>query len=342
MQHNHNPEEAAKEVKRLALQLGFLHVGIAPAMPVDDPTRQQYLQWLHHGYHATMHYLQNHLDKRFDPQALVPGARSVICLAYNYYSTATPKDDQIPRVSIYAHGRDYHRVLKKKLKRLYEALYKRFPHFHGRYFVDSAPVLERYWAARAGLGWQGKNTLLIHPRYGSFVFLAVMITNIELAHDSPMSDHCGRCRRCIDACPTGALAPQGYLLDARRCISYLTIELKADRPIPPNRTTSPTFSHGAPYSSNPSNNGVISPKKTSTTISQVRPCAVPSIAASCATSILSSTCTSDVRSNSIAVSSKAPTTILYRKKNAFPVDACRRVSGSSTLLPCIPVDVPAL
>jgi len=232
MQHNHNPEEAAKEVKRLALQLGFLHVGIAPAMPVDDPTRQQYLQWLHHGYHATMHYLQNHLDKRFDPQALVPGARSVICLAYNYYSTATPKDDQIPRVSIYAHGRDYHRVLKKKLKRLYEALYKRFPHFHGRYFVDSAPVLERYWAARAGLGWQGKNTLLIHPRYGSFVFLAVMITNIELAHDSPMSDHCGRCRRCIDACPTGALAPQGYLLDARRCISYLTIELKADRPIP--------------------------------------------------------------------------------------------------------------
>ena len=177
-----------------------------------------------------MKYMENHFEKRTDPTQLVPGAKSVIVLLHNYFPKGKQKDKEAPRLARYAYGEDYHFVLKRKLKDLLRFIRKNIGEVHGRCFVDSAPVMERDWARLAGLGWTGKNTLLIHPRAGSWFFLAEIILDLELQPGSPIKDHCGTCTRCVDACPTGAISPQGYLLDGSKCISYLTIELRGAIP----------------------------------------------------------------------------------------------------------------
>ncbi len=221
--------EKSDWVKRIALEAGFLQVGISTIRRLNEE-EHRLQDWLVKGYHGDMTYMANHLELRLDPSNLVPGARSVISLAYNYYRPEeTPSDG--PKISMYAQGQDYHKVVKKKLKKLWNEIKTQIdPNAIGRYFVDSAPVMERQWAAQSGLGWQGKNTLLIHPRLGSYFFLAEIICDLDLTVDAPIHDHCGTCTRCIDACPTDAIDPQGYLLLANQCISYLTIETKD--PIP--------------------------------------------------------------------------------------------------------------
>jgi epoxyqueuosine reductase len=169
--------------------------------------------------------MTQHFDKRLDPTLLVDGAKSVISLMYNYYTEKKQIDAQAPKISIYAYGKDYHMVLKKKLKSMIKQIQQKIGSFEGRIFVDSAPVMERQWAREAGLGWLGKNTLLINKQSGSYFFLAEIICDLELEYDHPLNkDYCGTCTACIDACPTDAIQP--YLVNASKCISYLTIELK--------------------------------------------------------------------------------------------------------------------
>jgi epoxyqueuosine reductase len=224
-----NSSEQTMWIKNKALESGFLAVGIARAGKLEG-VENQLVEWLDKGYHGDMAYMENHRQQRVDPTVLVPGSRSVISLAYNYFTPALQKPGS-PKISTYAYGKDYHKVLKKKLKTLWNSIKEEVaPGAQGRYFVDSAPVMERQWAAEAGLGWQGKNTLLIHPRAGSYFFLAEIICDLELDYDEPIPDHCGTCRRCIDACPTDAIAPEGYLVKANQCLSYLTIETKKDIP----------------------------------------------------------------------------------------------------------------
>lgn len=177
-----------------------------------------------------MNYMANHFDMRVDPTLLVPGAKTLICLTFNYHNPEKQHDPEAPRMSQYAYGEDYHFVVKNRLKALLAYMREHIGEIDGRCFVDSAPVLEREWAQRAGLGWNGRHTLNIHPRRGSYFFLAEIICDLPLVYDDPIRDHCGTCRRCIDACPTGAIAPEGYFLDASRCISYLTIELRDQIP----------------------------------------------------------------------------------------------------------------
>ncbi|HPG09466.1 MAG TPA: tRNA epoxyqueuosine(34) reductase QueG [Saprospiraceae bacterium] len=215
-------------VKSLAQEAGFLLVGIARAERLDREA-ERLQQWLNLGYQGTMQWMANHFEKRVDPTVLVPGAKSVVCLAYNYYPGEVQQNREAPQVAKYAYGEDYHGLLKKKLKELLDSIRHQYGPVTGRCFVDSAPVLERDWAQRAGLGWIGKNTLLIHPRIGSYFFLAELIIDLELEPDEPVRDHCGTCRKCIDACPTGAIAEEGYLMDGSKCISYLTIELKEEQ-----------------------------------------------------------------------------------------------------------------
>jgi epoxyqueuosine reductase len=171
-----------------------------------------------------MGYMERHFDLRLDPRKLVPGAKSVISLAYNYHTSPQQHDPEAPKLSTYAYGRDYHKVLKKRLKPLMAFIGERFGAVDMRAFVDSAPVLEKAWAERAGIGWRGKHTNVIRQGTGSWFFLCELITDLELAPDPPATDHCGTCRRCIDACPTDAITPYG--VDGSRCISHLTIELK--------------------------------------------------------------------------------------------------------------------
>lgn len=212
-----------------AINLGFTDVKFAKAEEMEVESKRL-REWLNLGYHGEMTYMENHFEKRVDPSLLVDGAKTVICLAYNYYTETTSVDTETPQISMYALGRDYHKVLKNKLKQLFADMKRIMPDVEGRYFVDSAPVLERDWAKRSGLGWVGKNTLLIHPKRGSYFFLAELIINIELPSDNPIDDYCGTCTRCIDACPTEAIDEKGYLMDGSKCISYLTIELKGDIP----------------------------------------------------------------------------------------------------------------
>ena len=174
--------------------------------------------------------MENHFDKRIDPTKLVPGAKTVVVLMHNYFPKKNQKNKDVPKLARYAYGQDYHFVLKRKLKELIYFIQEKIGDVNGRCFVDSAPVMERDWAKYAGVGWTGKNTLLIHPRAGSYFFLAELIIDLELVSDYPIKDYCGTCTRCIDACPTDAISPQGYLLDASKCISYLTIELRENIP----------------------------------------------------------------------------------------------------------------
>lgn len=212
-----------------AKTLGFSQIGFSKAEKMDEEARK--LEWwLKNDLHGKMGYMENHFEKRIDPTKLVPGAKTVISLSYNYNTKQKQSDPEAPKISTYAFGRDYHKVVKNKLKNLFAWIRSEVGNVQGRYFVDSAPVLERDWAKRSGIGWTGKNTLLIHPKMGSYFFLAELILDLEIETDYAIKDHCGTCTRCIDACPTDAISDAGYILDARKCISYLTIELKEKIP----------------------------------------------------------------------------------------------------------------
>jgi epoxyqueuosine reductase len=184
--------------------------------------------WLQKGYHGKMDYMANHFDKRVDPAKLVEGAKSVVSLLFNYYPETHLDEKDNFKIAKYAYGKDYHFLLKDKLKELLAIIQQKDSRIEGRAFVDSAPILERQWAAKSGLGWVGKNTMLINKHSGSYFFIAELVLNIDLVPDNPIGDYCGTCTRCMDACPTHALTP--YQMDASKCISYLTIELKDEIP----------------------------------------------------------------------------------------------------------------
>lgn len=213
-------------IKTEAKKLGFLSCGISKADFLEDEA-PRLERWLKDGKHGKMAYMENHFDKRLDPRLLVPDAKSIISLLFNYY-TPLNQLDGAPKISKYAYGKDYHHVIKDKLKQLFQIINNKIGEVSGRVFVDSAPVMEKSWAVRSGLGWQGKNTNLISKKAGSFFFIAELIVDLELEYDTPVTDHCGTCTACIDACPTEALTP--YHIDASKCISYLTIELKDQIP----------------------------------------------------------------------------------------------------------------
>jgi iron-sulfur cluster binding protein, putative len=210
-------------IKQKAQALGFDHCGIAKAEQLtEDAYRLE--QWLNKGMHGSMGYMENYFDKRIDPRLLVDGAQSVITLLLNYYPSLEQVPDA-PRIAKYAYGKDYHEVIKAKLNEFLFELRAELGDIQGRGFVDSAPVLERSWAQRSGLGWIGKNGNLIHKQAGSFFFIATLIVDIPLVYDSPVGDYCGSCTKCLDACPTQALVSP-TVVDGSRCISYYTIELK--------------------------------------------------------------------------------------------------------------------
>ena len=225
-----NIKQRTALIKSKAHELGFLYCGVSKARRLDNEARQ--LEgWLKSGAHADMSWMENHFEKRVDPTLLVPGAKSVISLMFNYYNPDKQRDPDAPKISKYAYGRDYHKVIKKRLKRLYRFIEDEIGEVNGRFFVDSAPVLDKAWAKHSGLGWQGKNTLIISKKSGSFFFLAEVILDLELEYDGSIKDYCGSCERCLQACPTGALSPERpYYLDAQKCISYYTIELKGSFP----------------------------------------------------------------------------------------------------------------
>lgn len=222
-------QRRSKILREEALRLGFDFVGIAKAEYMDQEARRLE-SWLERGLHGRMGYMANHFELRVDPTQLVPGAKTVVCLAYNYFTEQTQTDPTAPKLSRYAYGEDYHHVIKDKLNALLAFLRDQIGDINGRCFVDSAPLLERDWGRRSGLGWVGKNTLLIHPRKGSWMFLAELVIDLELHPDGAMKDYCGTCTRCIDACPTDAIKDSGYELDASKCISYFTIELRDSLP----------------------------------------------------------------------------------------------------------------
>ena len=211
-------------VKKIAARLGFDYCGIAKAQRLDDDA-ERLERWLNKGMHGSMKYMENHFDLRIDPCKLVPGAKSVITLLKNYYPAHQQKEGS-PKISKYAYGKDYHEVIRGQMKLFLESLYKEIGGIHGRGFVDSAPVLERSWAQRSGLGWIGKNGNLLTKQSGSFFFIATLITDLDLAYDDPFAkDLCGTCTKCIEACPTEAILPD-KVIDGSKCISYFTIELK--------------------------------------------------------------------------------------------------------------------
>ena len=210
-------------VKNAATRHGFDYCGVAKAVPLDEDARRLET-WLGQGFHGKMQYMENYFDLRVDPTKLVPGAKSVITLLKNYYPSAEAGGEF--KISKYAYGADYHTVIKSQLKNMLADLQQRIGQIAGRGFVDSAPVLERTWAQRSGLGWIGKNGNLITKDSGSFYFIATLITDLELMYDDPFAkDFCGTCRRCIDACPTNAIS-EGKVVNGSQCISYFTIELK--------------------------------------------------------------------------------------------------------------------
>ena len=213
-------------IKAEAKKLGFQDCGIAPAGFLDEDA-VHLTGWLNNNMHAGMNYMKGNFNKRTDPVKLVPGARSVISVILNYYQLEVKKDKKRPQISKYAYGRDYHKVVRKKLKKLIEILREFDETVTGRFFVDSAPVLERAWAARSGLGWIGKNSNLINKKYGSFIFIGELIIDLDLVYDNPVKDYCANCTKCIDACPTNAIITD-RIIDANRCISYQTIENKGE------------------------------------------------------------------------------------------------------------------
>lgn len=215
-------------IKAEAKRLGFDYIGISKAdfLEEDAPRLEN---WLNNNMHGQMSYMQNYFDKRLDPRLLVPGAKSVISLLLNYYPSEKQTDDTAPKISKYAYGKDYHLVIKEKLNLLLEFIKENIGEVDGRAFVDSAPVLDKAWAKKGGLGWIGKNSNLINKSSGSFYFIAELIVDLDLEYDGAVKDYCGTCTKCIDECPTDAIVAP-YVVDGSKCISYFTIELKENIP----------------------------------------------------------------------------------------------------------------
>lgn len=225
-----NTRASTQLIKSLATELGFSYCGISKAeFLAEEAPRLE--AWLKRQYQGKMSYLENHFDKRLDPTLLVPGAKSVISLIYNYYpdKDLAKKNPDTFKIAKYAYGEDYHQVIKDKLKIFIERIREEIGEVEGRAFVDSAPVHERAWAKKSGLGWIGKNSLLLNRTMGSFFFLAELIIDLDLEYDGPIKDYCGTCTACMDACPTNAI-PEPYIVDGSKCISYFTIELKEEIP----------------------------------------------------------------------------------------------------------------
>jgi epoxyqueuosine reductase len=214
-------------IKNEAYRLGFDFVGIAKARRLDeDASRLE--KWLKTDYNGKMGYMNNHFEKRVDPTRLVEGSKSVVSLLYNYHTKDKQQDPEAPKLAKYAYGVDYHFVVKDKLKELFQFIQDEIGEVGGRVFVDSAPVLDRAWARESGLGWIGKNSMLINKERGSDFFIAELILDLDLTYDQPIPDYCGTCTKCLDACPTEAILPDRQI-DSNRCISYLTIELKDEK-----------------------------------------------------------------------------------------------------------------
>ncbi|WP_459211299.1 tRNA epoxyqueuosine(34) reductase QueG [Aquimarina rhabdastrellae] len=222
-------ETYTQMIKTEAKRLGFLSCGISQADFLEEEA-PRLEKWLNENRHGKMQYMENHFEKRLDPRLLVDGAKSVVSLLYNYYPTAKQEDPEAPKISKYAYGQDYHHVIKAKLKTLLEFINEEIGEVGGRAFVDSAPVLDKAWAKRSGLGWIGKNSNLLTQKVGSFYFIAELIIDLDLSYDTPVTDHCGTCTACIDACPTEAIVAP-YVVDGSKCISYFTIELKDEIPL---------------------------------------------------------------------------------------------------------------
>lgn len=217
-------------IKRRAQELGFVSVGISVARQLTEEA-PRLEAWLKQDMHGEMAYMEGHFDKRLDPRKLLPGTKSVVSLLFNYHNPIGQSDTEAPRLSQYAYGEDYHFVLKWKLKELLKWMRAEWGDIGGRVYVDSAPILERAWARQSGLGWIGKNSLLISKKKGSYFFLAEMLLDVDLEPDAPVTDHCGTCTRCIDACPTDAIIKPN-VVDGSKCISYFTIELRGAIPEP--------------------------------------------------------------------------------------------------------------
>ncbi len=217
----------AQLIKQWSKELGFDFVGISKAERLEKEA-PHLEKWLKNEMHGQMHYMENYFDKRLDPSLLVPGSKSVISFLYNYFPKQEQRKDA-PQIAKYAYGKDYHHIIKAKLKTLMLKIQDEIGEVNGRAFVDSAPLLERPIAAKSGLGWIGKNSLLLNKQQGSFFFLAELIIDLKLEVDGPVTDHCGTCTACIDACPTDAIL-EPYIVDGSKCISYFTIELKDNIP----------------------------------------------------------------------------------------------------------------
>ena len=228
MSHNSsNKQKLTNFIKSKSVDLGFISCGISKADFLEDEAANLE-NWLKNEMHGEMSYMERNFDMRLDPRKILNGAKSVISLTYNYYTDKLQKDENF-KISKYAFGTDYHFVIREKLKNLLFLIREKVGDINGRVFVDSAPILERAWAKKSGLGWIGKNTNLISKNVGSFFFLCEIIVDIELDYDYSTTDHCGTCTACIDACPTNAIV-EPYKVDGSRCISYLTIELKENMP----------------------------------------------------------------------------------------------------------------
>ena len=217
-------------IKQKAFELGFSFVGVAKAGFLEEEA-PRLESWLKMNAHGEMGYMANHFDKRLDPRLLVEETKSIVSLLYNYYTESSQEDTSAPKISKYAYGKDYHTLIKSKLKELYAFIQEEIGEVGGRYFVDSAPVLDKAWAKKGGLGWIGKNANLITKGQGSYFFIAELLLDLDLDYsEGPVKDFCGSCTKCLDACPTGAII-KPYVVDGSKCISYFTIELKDAIPV---------------------------------------------------------------------------------------------------------------